>query len=478
MEHALVIDDESEAAEMMAALIANEGYTVATAGTLAAARQRMAMQAPSLVLLDLSLPDGSGWTLFEELELMPRANVVLCTGHATVESSIRALRANASDYLTKPVNMTYLRDLIARLKRPLPPTGAERARAWQEEVRELGRFGRLWGRSAAMCSVYEQLAHFAPSQATVFVTGESGTGKELVARTVHELSRRSDGPFLAVNCGAISATLIETELFGHERGSFTGAERTHQGFFERAHGGTLFLDEITEMPPDLQVKLLRVLETGSFQRVGAMRALQTDVRIVAASNRDPERAVQEGCLREDLYYRLKVLPLHLPPLRERREDIAPIARQLLREVGEREGGAKTFTAAALELLAAQPWPGNVRQLRNAVQRAYVLAPQETIGVEQLSMPHASPASHAPHAPHAPYPPPSPLAGSAEPVLALRLGTPLAELERQVILATLAMHGQRRERTAAALGISLKTLYNRLRAYAIDDEGPGAGEPAC
>jgi two-component system, NtrC family, response regulator AtoC len=291
---------------------------------------------------------------------------------------------------------------------------------------------------------------------SVFVTGESGTGKELVARTVHDLSRRRNRPFVAVNCGAISSNLIESELFGHEKGSFTGAERQHQGFFERAHGGTLFLDEITEMPPDLQVKLLRVLETGIFMRVGSTQAQETDVRVIAASNRPTGPAVAAGHLREDLLYRLNVFPLELPPLRERAEDIALLADHFLIDIGTREGTAKSFSPQAVAKLTAYGWPGNVRELRNAVQRAYVMAVGAVISDEFL--PSDPPGLRADQDGHA---------ANGVDSITVPVGASIAQAERQLILATFARYGRNKERTAAVLGVSLKTLYNRLKEFAAD-----------
>uniref|UniRef100_UPI0005BD1B92 sigma-54 interaction domain-containing protein n=1 Tax=Azohydromonas australica TaxID=364039 RepID=UPI0005BD1B92 len=306
---------------------------------------------------------------------------------------------------------------------------------------------------------------------SVFITGESGTGKEVVAQTVHDLSRRRKQPFLAVNCGAISPNLIESEIFGHEKGSFTGADRMHQGFFERAHGGTLFLDEITEMPLELQVKLLRVLETGTFMRVGSTTPIETDVRVIAATNRTPEQAVALGKLREDLYYRLNVFPIALPPLRDRSSDVPLLAEHFLAAVCERESVRKRFTPAALEKLAAYRWPGNVRELRNVVQRAFVMAEGEQINDEWL--PSDPPSADAGTATATT----APAAGRGEASISIRLGTSMAEAERQLILATLRHFNQHKERTAAVLGVSLKTLYNRLKEYAAEDKGDGdPGDP--
>ena len=446
MPHALVVDDDRDSADMMAELIVAEGFTACTAHSLQEARSRMAMQVPDVVLLDLMLPDGRGLALVDEIKKLGAVEVVLITGHASLETSVEALRMGADDYLTKPLNIKQLRGMLSRLRRP--STLDADAAGMQRTLQEKGHFGLLWGRSAPMQKVHQQILRVSATAVTVFITGESGTGKELVARTVHDLSRRRSRPFLGINCGAISPQLIESEIFGHEKGSFTGAERQHQGFFERANGGTLFLDEITEMPLDLQVKLLRVLETGNFMRVGAMQSQEADVRIVAASNRDLEQAVASGRFREDLLYRLNVFPIHVPALRERGEDIELMAVHFLNEIGRREGESKRFTQEALARLRAHPWPGNVRELRNIVQRAYVMAPEATIVDECLPVARETLAAPA----------------NGARGLTIEIGTSLAEIERLVTLASLQHYGRHKERTAAALGVSLKTLYNRLKEY--------------
>ncbi|HSW16805.1 MAG TPA: sigma-54 dependent transcriptional regulator [Ramlibacter sp.] len=448
MGHALIVEDDADSARMVATLVAGQGYSAATAPSLRDARRQMAMQHPDLVLLDLHLPDGNGMTLLDEQELIGHSEVVLMTGHASLETSIQALRYGAADYLIKPVSACQLQGILSRVMRPAQLK--DDAHNLYQELERHGQFGHLVGRSAAMQSVYEQIARVAGTAVTVFVTGESGTGKELVARTAHELSRRRARPFLAINCGAISPHLIESEIFGHEKGSFTGADRLHQGFFERAHGGTLFLDEITEMPPSLQVKLLRVLETGSFMRVGSTVAQETDVRVIAAANRNLAEAVSAGALREDLLYRLNVFPIELPPLRERLDDLPLLVAYFLRQIGEREGQMKRATPAALERLAQYRWPGNVRELRNVLQRAWVMAPGNTITDQWL--PRAAP-------------PAAPGARGAG-LLDLSVGMPLAAVERHVIIATLEHFNHHKERSAAALGVSLKTLYNRIKEYGI------------
>ena len=466
MGHVLIVEDDEDAASMIAALVRQQGHTAMTAASIGAARKLVAMQAPDLLLLDLHLPDGQGFELIDGPHGLGDTLLVLMTGQASLETSIKALRLGAADYLVKPINPQHLKGLLSRMIAPA------QLRAELQEVQELwqetGRFGQLIGRSACMQQVYRQIARVAGTAVSVFIHGESGTGKELAARAVHDLSRRRDQPFLAVNCGALSPHLVESEIFGHERGSFTGAERQHQGFFERAHGGTLFLDEVTEMPLELQVKLLRVLETGTFMRVGSTQVQQTDVRIIAATNRDAAAAVAAGRMREDLLYRLNVFPIFLPPLRDRGEDVSIIATSFLAELSQRENSLKAWTPAALARLSTHSWPGNVRELRNAVQRAWVMAVGPAVDEEWL--PPA--AVQAPVAAVG-----GEMAESSRDAgdmgdaadeddggVAVTVGMPLAQVERRLILATYERCGQNKERTASMLGISMKTLYNRLKEY--------------
>jgi len=314
------------------------------------------------------------------------------------------------------------------------------ARAASEPA--LGRFGLLFGGSPAMQEVYRRIDKVARTSATVLVTGESGSGKELVAHTIHERSDRARAPFVAVNCGAIPANLIEAELFGYEKGAFTGAARMHRGCFERAEGGTLFLDEVTEMAPEMQVRLLRVLETGRFTRVGGEEELRARVRIVAATNRDPRQAVTQGQLREDLMYRLAVFPIALPPLREREGDTELLAEHFLRQLNDAEGTDRQFSRQAVATLRAHRWPGNVRELKNAVQRAFILADGD-VEMDFASVDCTQPVGNC---------------------LRVPVGTPLAEIERQAIYATLDLCDGNKRRCAEMLGVSLKTLYNRLAEY--------------
>ncbi|WP_081583530.1 sigma-54 interaction domain-containing protein [Noviherbaspirillum massiliense] len=310
----------------------------------------------------------------------------------------------------------------------------------------LKRFGIMCGSSPAMERLAQQVERVAATDATVLLVGESGTGKELIAKAIHQMSARAQETFIAVNCGAIPAHLIEAALFGHEKGSFTGAVKQHIGYFEHASRGTLFLDEITEMPVDMQVKLLRVLECGTFMRVGGDEEVKVDVRLIAATNRDLESAVKQGNLREDLMYRLAVFPVRVPPLRERGSDIELLANHFLDVLNEKENCDKKFSPASLEVIRSYSWPGNVRELKNVVQRAFILA-TDTLEVEEYisDLSNRKPTLH-------------------EGYLNFFVGTPLAEAQREIILATLKHYSGNKRLTAEALGISLKTLYNRLKEY--------------
>lgn len=312
--------------------------------------------------------------------------------------------------------------------------------------KSLKHFGIMYGVSPAMERLYQQVERVAATDATVLLVGESGTGKELIANAIHQVSARSEETFVAVNCGAIPAHLIEAALFGHEKGSFTGAVRQHIGYFEHASRGTLFLDEITEMPVDMQVKLLRVLESGTFLRVGGDEEVKVDVRLIAATNRDLESAVRQGNLREDLMYRLAVFPVRVPPLRERGSDIELLAQHFLQELNEKNNTQKTFSRSSLDVIRSYSWPGNVRELKNVVQRAFILA-TDTLNVEECisDLSSKKPTLH-------------------EGYLNFFVGTPLAEAQREIILATLKHYSGNKRLTAEALGISLKTLYNRLKEY--------------
>ncbi len=446
MPHVLIVDDEPNTCAALAEIVADEGMTTAVAGDLREARIHIVRQAPDVVLTDLKLPDGSGMDLFKELDPDIPVEFILITGHASVESAVDALRMGAADYLVKPINIQRLKSILDRI----PRAGELKAQigSLRGELRRFGRFGRMLGNSSSMQELYDQIGKVAPTEATVLLIGESGTGKELAAQTLHELSLRRKRAFLAVNCGAISPNLIESEMFGHERGSFTGAERQHKGYFERSHGGTLFLDEITEMPIELQVKLLRVLETGFFMRVGTNQEIESDVRIIAATNRNPQEAVAEGKLREDLYHRLNVFPVQLPPLRERVNDVELLAQSFLDQLNEIHKTSKKIAPEMLESLAGHAWPGNVRELKNYVQRAFIMSEDGLISAGSAPM-QLVPTARA----------------NKDATVSIPVGMSLAEADRRLIFATLEQCGGVKKHAAEVLGISLKTLYNRLEEYA-------------
>jgi two-component system response regulator AtoC len=438
---ALIVDDDPGFLLGLVELVRREGFAVASAGTLKQAREEIASNPPDILLVDLRLPDGSGLDLLAGLEPTTAPEVVLITGDASVETAVEALRRGAVDYVTKPVDFARIKMALGNVRRTLEMKGE--IGALRGELRKLGRFGPLIGTSPAMQKVYDLVGRVARTDASVLINGETGTGKDVVALTIHSLSRRSKEAFLPVNCGAISANLIESELFGHERGSFTGADRSHKGYFERAHRGTLFLDEITEMPLELQVRLLRVLESATLTRVGGNEPIRIDVRVLAATSLGAEEAIAAGKLREDLFYRLNVFPITLPPLRERGEDVELLAEQCLSELNAASGTAKRFTRACLERLHRHGWPGNVRELKNVVERAFILA-EDDVGVDSLPLgvTEVVPASS----------------------LVMRVGTPIAEMERRLILATLDQCEGDKKKAAEILKISLKTLYNRLNEY--------------
>ena len=444
----LIVEDDAAARGSLRTWIERQGYDAREAGSLAEARNALAARRADLVLVDLELPDGSGLELASELRDVADTDAVIVSGKATVEAAIEALRLGARDFLPKPVELPRLQSLLQIMARS--SALRHEVRQLRGELKRLGRFGDMVGVSPAMQRVYEAIERVAPTDETVLVTGETGTGKELTAATIHRLSRRNGKPFVALNCGAVSPTLIESELFGHERGSFTGADRLRKGVFEQADGGTLFLDEITEMPPEMQVKLLRVLETFRVTRVGGTSELAVDVRIIAATNRDPHEAVKAGALRQDLLYRLFVFPIRLPALRERRVDVPRLAELFLQAVAPEtpDDEPRAFTPVALQRLAAHDWPGNVRELRNVVRRAAIMVKGPLLDAHDLPLhgaaaPAASGAGEGPH---------------------LRPGMTVAQAERLLIEATLAHAANDKRRAAEMLGISLKTLYTRLKVY--------------
>ena len=377
----LIVEDDLATRKGLEESIKDLGGETRSVGTVKEASRALEDFDPRLLIVDIHLPDGDGIEVLRAArETDPDREGIVITGQGSIDNAIEALRAGAVDYLLKPLRPAQLEVVFNRLSdRRRLEFEVETLRG---ELQETGRLGDLVGRSLIMTEIFEVIRRVAKSNAPILITGASGTGKEVAARTIHRLSRRGGKPFVAFNCGAISPTLIESELFGHERGSFTGADKRRVGYFEEAAGGTLFLDEITEMGSELQVKLLRVLEDRTLRRVGGSQELKVDVRLISATNRDPHDAIKHKKLREDLYYRLNVFPLALPTLAERRDDISLLAEYFRKMIEEQErGGVSGWDPRALELLQSYDWPGNVRELRNIVHRAYVMTEGKIIRPE-------------------------------------------------------------------------------------------------
>jgi two-component system, NtrC family, response regulator AtoC len=374
----LIVEDDLATRKGLEESIRDLGGETRSVGTVKEASKAVEEFDPRLLIVDIHLPDGDGIDVLRAArETDPDREGIVITGQGSIDNAIEALRAGAADYLLKPLRPAQLEVVFNRLAdRRRLESEVETLRA---ELQETGRLGDLVGRSPVMTTIFDVIRRVAKSNAPVLITGASGTGKEVAARTIHRLSRRAAKPFVAFNCGAISPTLIESELFGHERGSFTGADKRRVGYFEEAAGGTLFLDEITEMGSELQVKLLRVLEDRTLRRVGGSQELKVDVRLVSATNRDPHEAIRAKKLREDLFYRLNVFPLALPTLGQRREDIPLLAEHFRKLIEDQErAGVSGWEPMALDRLLTYEWPGNVRELRNVVHRAYVMTEGRTI----------------------------------------------------------------------------------------------------
>lgn len=440
----LVLDDDAETARLLRDLIAQPGRTVEASSSPDAALARHRAQPFDVVITDLNLgPDRDGIDVLREARRVhPAVQVIIVTAYGELQKAVEALREGAFDFLSKPFNTGDFRRSVDRAltHAALPPAAVEDAQAGVLPP-------ALLGRSAAMTAIYKQIAYAAASDAPVLVIGESGTGKELVARAIHTHSRRAGRPFLPINCGALAETLLESELFGHQRGAFTGATSETKGIFQGAHTGTVFLDEVGEMSPGLQVKVLRVLQEGEVRPVGAQRAVHVDVRIVAATNVDVEQAVREGRFRQDLYYRLGVVVIHLPPLRERRDDIPLLVERFLRMARAKTGRSATVSDAALQALVAYRWPGNVRELENTVERLVVFSRDGHI--EPTDLPEGIARPEALTAPD------------------LFGGLPtLDELERRYLLHVLDHVGGNRSRAAEMLGIDRRTLYRMAERYGI------------
>jgi DNA-binding NtrC family response regulator len=454
----LVVDDETAARRGLVSLLSGWGYDVDEAADGQEGLEKAVGGLPSVVITDLVMPRLDGQALLKTLrEEVPFAAVILLTGQGSIETAVAAMKDGAYDYLTKPVDVARLKLLI-----PKAASSSESLREvalLRRQLRQVMGVGRLVGTGPAMQAVYRMIEMAAPTPAPVLITGESGTGKELVARTIHELSPRARAPFVAVNCAAIPETLLESEIFGHEKGAFTGALERRAGCFELAHQGTLFLDEIAEMNPATQAKFLRVLEGGAVRRLGGRAEVKMDVRVLAATNKDPQKALRDGSFREDLYYRLNVVSLALPPLRDHREDIPLLVQAFIEEFNEKYGkGIGGVDDPALAALEAAPWPGNVRELRNTLERAVIVCADQRIGLGHLADLSAN------EGPDAASPLPVDLSEAPGDALAVPIGTSIDEAEKQLILRTLASQDNNKTRTAQVLGISLKTLHNKLKAY--------------
>jgi two-component system response regulator HydG len=453
----LIVDDEPGHRTMLRAVLTQEGYAVAEAPDGRDAVQAVEKEAFDLILMDIRMTAMDGIEALTEIrKISPLVPVLIMTAYASVKTAVEALKAGAFDYLTKPLDSDELKLLIDK--------ALEHYRlqtenlALKERLGDRFDFSRIIGSSPKMKALLDTLAMVAPTDATVLLTGESGTGKEVIANAIHHNSPRAGGPFIKVACAALPETLLESELFGHEKGSFTGAIARREGRFQLAHRGTIFLDEVGEMGPALQTKLLRVLQERSFEPLGSARTVTVDIRIIAATNRTLPTEVKEGRFREDLYYRLNVIPLLIPPLRERKEDLPLLANHFLAIFREKNRKPiRAISGKALDLLVRYDWPGNIRELENVIERAVIMSRDEVIVPAdlpvQLQMLSAEPAATG---------------------LALPAGISLAALERELIIKTLADTGGNRTRTAEILGINRRTLQNKLKQYALDDQGP---EPA-
>jgi len=449
----LVVEDHKTTREALREILEREGCEVITAATLKEALERSGDEGLDVVLTDLRLPDGGDRGGLEVLERSRRADpgrpVIVFTAHGAVDTAVEAMKKGAHDYLEKPLDLGRLRRVLERAfqLRDLAVRNAELSR----QLAEASGFGDMIGESPPMKELAAGIRKVARTSSTVLVTGESGTGKELVANAIHRSSPRSRGPLIKVHLGALPRGLVESELFGHERGAFTGAVKRRLGRFELADGGTLFLDEISEMPAETQVKLLRVLETYQFERLGGASTIKSDIRLIAATHQDLKALVEAGAFREDLYFRVNVLTLHVPALRERSGDVPLLVRAFAAQFPDTGGRVKEFSPEALSALERYRWPGNVRELRNVVERLAVIAPGPTVGAEDLPE-EIREAAGVPSAASVP-------AGGEE-VLSLQ------ELEKRAIARALAACGGVKKQAARVLGIGVRTLYRKMKEYGI------------
>ena len=448
----LVVDDDSATRTALKRALLLEGYSVVVCDSAPGAIQRIKESDFHLVVTDVVMEGMTGIDLLEHLQKdKPELPVVVCTGYGTIESAVDAIQKGATDYLTKPINL----EALAMTVKQALATSALKAdnRSLREQLLERHSFEDVIGRAPQMVAVFDQVRAIAPVDVTVLLRGESGTGKGVIARAIHRTSSRSSLDMVTVDCAAIAPSLVESELFGHERGAFTGAIRRQVGKIEAANGSTLFLDEIGDLPLMLQTKLLRVLQDQTFERIGSTKPISADVRIIAATNRSLEEMIEEGTFRSDLYYRLNVVGVELPPLRERREDIELLARQFLSEFSEmHQLRSVVLHRSARDVLLAYRWPGNVRELRNLCQNLVVTSRDDVISAAHLPAHLTTPAS----------------VPSASEEGLLDGSHKLAEIDRHAVFQTLARTGGNKNEAARILGIGLKTLYRRLEEYGAED----------
>ncbi len=449
-EKVLIVEDEENERTGLAELVSAWGYRAETAEDGQEGLEKFSVWSPAIVVTDLKMPRMGGLELLERIADDSRATaVIVVTAQGTIDSAVQAMRLGAYDYITKPIDTNRLRAILQNAC-ALLGTQVE-LEVTRRKLRDAGSLGILVGGSKKMLEIFRLIELVAPSTASVLITGASGTGKELVARTIHELSPRRNKPFVPINCAAIPETLIESEIFGHERGAFTGALERRTGCFELAEGGTLLLDEIGEMPVGTQAKLLRVLEDRKLRRMGSKVETTVDVRVLAATNKVPETAVARGELRNDLYYRLNVFNIHMPPLHEHKDDIPALVESLLKDMSAKHGRkVAAVSEAVLNSFQTYSWPGNVRELRNALERAVIVCEGAVIETKHLPPGFGHPAVHP---------------SSEDPdAIHLGVGTTVGEAERQLILKTIESTSNNKTRAAEILGISLKTLHNKLKEY--------------
>ena len=467
----LIVEDEEHARTGLTELVESWGYRASSASNGLEGLEKIVQWSPTIVVTDLKMPRMDGMMLLDRISEMPeRISVVMLTAQGSIESAVEAMRLGAYDYLPKPVDPVRLKSILhnATLQKETDVELEPQRRL----ARDTGTLGSMVGSSPSMKAIYKMVERVAPSNVPVLITGESGTGKELVARALHDLSSRRNKPFVAVNCAAIPETLIESEIFGHEKGAFTGATERRAGCFELAEEGTLLLDEIGEMPAGTQAKLLRVLEDRTLRRLGSKVETPVDVRVVAATNKNPQEAVENGELRGDLFYRLNVFNIQMPALREHRGDVKAIAEKMIDDMNERHGcNVQGMSEELLEQLTVYDWPGNVRELRNTIERATILAGQGIIGVEHLP-PRFGEEGFAPQTRPARSHRALPVASEStaeerrleERTISVEVGTTVNEAERQLIIKTLQSTQNNKTKAAEILGISSKTLQNKLKEY--------------